>query len=1541
MQSNSTTTINGYQLSPQQKHLWLLQQQAETNQPYWVQCAVLITGNINYPTLEAALHKIVAKHEIFRTSFQTLNSMDIPLQVIHDEAKYSINYYNFTDLEEEKQNLEIQKIFQQNNSHVFDWRNANSLNICLITLLSNKHILLIAVPAICADVLSMHNLVGEISETYTACLNQQELSEQPLQYADIAAWQNELFESEDEQLARKYWHQKDIYNLVISKLPYEKHSTDRLLFQPKVISIKFSNDTVTNIQNLSTNHAVGIPTILLACWQILLWRLTGQSQINIATCYDGRNYEELQPVIGLLAKYIPVGVSLNKKNNFTETIKLLESNITEAYQWQDAFSWEEIVNKKEKGQELSFLPFAFDFNSQLPKYSAGDVLFSIYQQYACIDKFKIKLSCQKGDDSLIAEFYYDENLFDKEDIESLAIKWQTLLSSAINHPEISISQLEILHSRERQKILVDFNLTQTNYPDYQCIHQLFEQQVARTPNNSAVVFKDQQLTYAELNTRANQIAYHLKTLGVGAETIVGLCVERSWEMCVGLLGILKAGGAYLPLDPLLPNERLAYMLEDAGSTVILTQQHLASLFCQQTRPIVCLENDWEAIASPEINPHCQVTPENLVYVIYTSGSTGKPKGVAIEHQQLLNYVQSIVEKLDLPVGSSFATVSTFAADLGNTVIFPALCTGGCLHIISQERATNPEALIEYSDRYPIDCLKIVPSHLNALLSASQPKKILPQKRLILGGEALSRNLVETLRQYTQECQIINHYGPSETTVGVSTYTLSLEHEQTSDTVPIGRPLANTQIYILDEHLQPVPIGVCGELYIGGNNLARGYINHPELTSEKFIRNPFQNSQLESERLYKTGDLGRYLPDGNIEFLGRADQQVKIRGFRIEIAEIESALQEYDGIKENTVLARSDESGKQRLVAYFVPHQESEVVVNDLSDFLKTRLPDYMIPSAFVQLQAFPLTPNGKINYQALPAPESVNPGITGKFVAPRNPIEAAIANIWAGVLKLQRVGIYDNFFALGGDSIISIQIIARLNQAGLQLTPKQLFEYPTVAELAAVASSISDVKAEQTTVTGSVLLTPIQHWFFEQNLCELHHWNQSLLLEVPPNIDPALLEQALQYVQEHHDALRLQFVQQESIWQQFNAGIEQVEKITLIYEDLTAIPTTQQEDALQVRACELQASLNLATGSLIRVALFDLGQNRAKRLLIVIHHLAVDGISWRVLLEDLQQAYQQLDQKQVVQLPLKTTSFKHWSEFLYEYAQSSELQSEIPYWLKASSQLISPLPIDYPGGANTVELANQVLVSLSVAETKALLQDLPAAYHTQINDVLLTALVQTFSQWTGQGSLLVDLEGHGRESINNDINLTRTVGWFTSIFPIVLTLEGHSQPIEALQAIKEQLQNIPNHGIGYGVLRYLSQNPLVTAQLQSLPQAQVRFNYLSQLDQILPESSLFKHIKQTVGHSRSLRSNRRYLIDINGFVLGGQLQMEWTYSEQIHHRNTIKQLAQGFIEGLLSLIADSQFTAAGVYTSFDFPKAELSQKELNELLAQINLKSEK
>jgi non-ribosomal peptide synthase protein (TIGR01720 family) len=688
-------------------------------------------------------------------------------------------------------------------------------------------------------------------------------------------------------------------------------------------------------------------------------------------------------------------------------------------------------------------------------------------------------------------------------------------------------------------------------------------------------------------------------------------------------------------------------------------------------------------------------------------------------------------------------------------------------------------------------------------------------------------------------------------------------------------------------------------------------------------------------LYKTGDLGRYLPDGNIEFLGRLDDQVKIRGFRIELGEIEAVLGQHPAVGETVVVVREDVPGNKHLVAYVVVNQATAATIPHLQQFLKQKLPEYMVPSAFVLLSALPLTPNGKIDRRALPAPDMTRPELAGTYVAPRTSVEELLAGIWADVLRLEKVGIHDNFFELGGDSILSIQVVARANQAGLPLTSKQLFGYQTIVELATVAGTTSVFQAEQGLVTGEVLLTPIQRWFFEQEFAEPHHWNQAMLLEVPPTLDMVLLSQLVQQLLVHHDALRLRFMRSASGWQQVNALPDEAVSCTKV--DLSVLLEAEQGSAIEARAAELQASLNLSEGPLVRVALFYLGPNQPSRLLFIIHHLVVDGVSWRILLEDLQTGYQQLSRGLAISLPPKTTSFQGWAHQLSEYAQSTVLEQELDYWLAQSRFWITPLPRDYPQGkdANIAASASNVLVSLSSLETRALLQDVQQAYNTQINDVLLTALAQVFAQYLGIEYLMVDLEGHGREEIFSGVDVSRTVGWFTTIFPVLLELRETDSPGSALKSVKEQLRHIPNRGIGYGLLRYLKENAAITEKLRRLPQAEVSFNYLGQLDQVLSPDSMFQIAKESRGPERSRLGNRHHLLEVDAFVSGGQLKLYWTYSSSLHQRATIESLAQGFLTALRALIAHCQSPEAGGYTPSDFPLTQMSQDALDTTFTSI------
>ncbi|HEY9810873.1 MAG TPA: amino acid adenylation domain-containing protein [Halomicronema sp.] len=1026
-------TINGFRLSPQQKYLWLLQQNSPA---YRVQSAILIEGNLQTDNLKKTLEKVSERHEILRTSFHKKAGLKTPIQVISESSSVSWILVNLSDFTSQQQQTKLTEIFEQEKSALFNFEQNPIWRLSLIKLSSDKHILVVSLPALCADNRTLKNLIQQISECYSACLHEEEIAEEVVQYIQFSEWQNELLEDEEAAEGKEYWNQQNLAAKASLKLPFEnKLIEEKSQFCPQVFEVKLGLTLLEKIELIASQNNTSLSTFLLTCWKILLWRLTEKSDIIVSVSCDGRKYEELEPALGLFAKSLPLCSHLGEEFSFAEVLNQVQQNAHEAYKWEEYFCQE------------SVFPFGFEFEKYLENYSATGTSFSLYKQYVCCDYFKVKLSCQHQKNLLSFEFHYDPVFFTENSIQCLADQFFTLVASAANNPETVISKLEILSEKARHQLLVEFNNTKTDYPLNKCVHQLFEQQAERSPDNIAAVFENQQITYAELNNRANQIAYHLQKLGVKPEVIVGICVERSLDALAGILGILKAGGAYLPIDCAMPKERLALMLQNAEATVLLTQQHLIEKLPESQANIVCLDGDITAFSDSYIAP---ISAENLAYVIYTSGSTGTPKAVAIEHRQLLNYLYGIQEKLNLPAGANYATVSTFAADLGHTVIFPALCFGGCLHIISQERSTDPQAMAAYFQQHSIDCLKIVPSHLKALLTASNASQIIPKKRLILGGETLNWNLIETIQKYNSDCLIFNHYGPTETTVGVLTYQIKAENAGLYDTVPLGVPLPNTQIYLLDSQLQPVPLGVAGEIYIGGAGVARSYLNLPQQTAEKFIPNPF-NHKVEN-RLYKTRDLARYLPDGNIEFIGRIDHQIKLRGFRIELGEIEAALSAHPSVGEAVVLLQNSELSNQRLVAYIVApsklgSQASELI-DDLRSFLKEKLPEYMIPSAFVVLKALPLTANGKIDRQALPAPETAA-NLTDTFVAPRTSLEAILAGIWSQLLGLKKVGIYDNFFDLGGHSLLITQLLAKVRESfQIELPLRVLFEAPTVAGLA-------------------------------------------------------------------------------------------------------------------------------------------------------------------------------------------------------------------------------------------------------------------------------------------------------------------------------------------------------------------------------------------------------------------------------------------------------------------------------------------------------------
>ncbi|GDZ94778.1 peptide synthetase [Planktothrix agardhii CCAP 1459/11A] len=905
-------------------------------------------------------------------------------------------------------------------------------------------------------------------------------------------------------------------------------------------------------------------------------------------------------------------------------------------------------------------------------------------------------------------------------------------------------------------------------------------------------------------------------------------------------------------------------------------------------------------------------------MIYTSGSTGKPKGVLLAHKGVCNLATQQRKIFNIKAQSRVLQFASFSFDASVWEIFMALGSGATLVMGDSDSLLPGENLLNLLKKQKITVATLPPSAL-----AVMPTDELPDlQSLIVAGESSSADL---LKKWCQNRHVFNAYGPTESTVCTTIALIKDPQEKP----PIGKPLGNFQVYILDPCLNPVPIGINGELYIGGEGLAKGYLGQPELTNSKFIANPFNDDP--ASRLYKTGDIVRYLADGNIDFMGRIDHQVKIRGFRIELGEVETVLNQHPQVKEAIIIVREDQPGVKRLCAYIIGHKK--LSISELRLFLQEKLPQYMIPSFLIILEAFPLTANGKIDRRALPQPALELEDEDVRNITPTTDTEKILIAIWQEILGLKKISINDNFFELGGDSILGIQIIAKANQAGLQITPKQLFSHQTIAQLATVTEKAPVTQIIQDLVSGQVPLTPIQQWFFQQNLPELHHFNQSVFLEVPAHLQPDLLKPAIAKLLYHHDALRLRFVHKQGQWQQYHS--DDWESFGFEVMDLSPMSSGEQLTTMAEISEAQQRSLNLEKGPLISVVFFQLGD--AGRLLIIIHHLVVDGVSWRIFLEDLLTSYHQLETGKPLELPLKTSSFKHWAEEIQNYAQNPEHKSYLDYWLKQDFPSIPHLPLDYQTDikSNTVAHARTVSFTLGEEQTRLLLQDVPQAYNTQINDVLLTALVQAFARWTGFCDLVIDIEGHGRENVINSLSLSRTIGWFTSIFPVILTLKNIDHPGECLKSVKEQLRQIPNRGVDYGIGYYLNPDLTIQSRLRSYPKPEISFNYLGQFTRPQIGSVDWKFSKEASGSIHSPLGQRCHLIAINGLVVDGKLEMEWQYSENFHQKTTIENLAHAYQESLEILI-NHCLSGDGGYTPSDFPDADLNQAELDELLLELD-----
>ncbi|AWM93341.1 non-ribosomal peptide synthetase [Pseudomonas sp. 31-12] len=1511
-----------FELSYAQQRQWFLWQLDPHSSAYNIPAALRLHGPLNVAALQQSFDVLLERHQSLRSRF------------VEDDGKVLQTLAEFTSLPIEQIDLRAEpqdqhfdlamNSVEQEIARPFDLQHGPLLRVTLLQLDTEDHVLLLTLHHIVTDGWSMGVLVEEFSRLYAAhCQGQNAALEAlPIQYSDYAMWQRRWMEAGELERQLNWWRETLSSEQPLLELPTDRPRPAQPSQRGARLDFALDATLASGLMSLAKQRGVTPFMLLLASFQALLYRYSGQSDLRVGVPIANRNRAETRGLIGFFVNTQVMRAELDGRLSFSQLLDQTRAASLDAQDYQD-LPFERLVQALQGERSLSHSPlFQVMFNHQQAKPAAVSGLLAglrveALNATAHTTQFDLQLDTQEEGDKLFASLTYAADLFDAERIEHLARHWRNLLAGVLANPQCPLAELPLLEADERLRILDDLNDTARAYPGEVCVQRHFEERVVENGEATALVFQGQSLSYSELNLRANRLAHHLRAQGVGPEVIVGIACDRSFEMVVGLLAILKAGGAYVPLDPEYPLDRLSYMIEDSGISLLLTQEHLlAQLPTPDNVRTLCLhaDADWLSDLPGTDLPNLAIA-ENLAYVIYTSGSTGKPKGAGNRHVALHNRLEWMQQAYQLLPSDRVLQKTPFSFDVSVWEFFWPLMKGATLVIAAPGEHRDPQRLAALIVEQAITTLHFVPSMLSAFISADEALACTSLQRIICSGEALPMELQrQTLRSLPQ-ANLYNLYGPTEAAIDVTHWTCV---EEGRDSVPIGRPITNLRTCILDSELQPLPLGAVGELYLGGVGLARGYHRRGALTAERFVVDPFGSG----ERLYRTGDLARYRADGAIDYCGRIDHQVKIRGLRIELGEIEARLQEHADVQEAVVLALDGPSGKQ-LVAYIVPQDRGLVGADaeqqgawreTLKSHLLASLPDYMVPAQTVLIEQMPLSPNGKLDRKRLPVPTAQ---VSQRaFEAPRSEHEQVLAQIWQDVLGVEQVGRQDNFFELGGDSIISIQVVSRARRAGLSLQPRDLFQQQTLQALAAVVKEQAAPLAQQGPVDGVQTLTPIQRWFFDEPIPQRAHWNQAVLLTPRETLELPRLQAALQRLLKQHDALRLRFSQVDGQWSARYVGADSADVIDMLWTARVA-----SSESLESVCDEAQRSLSLQDGPLLRVALIAQADG-SQRLLLVIHHLAVDGVSWRVLLEDLQAAYQEQE------LPPKTSSFQAWADKLDAYARSEAAADELNWWQAQLSVANDSLPAANAQASQAGHLRQGVSIGLDREQTRQLLLQAPAIYRTQVNDLLLTALARTLSRWTGDASALIQLEGHGREELFDDIDLTRTVGWFSSLFPVRLT--PTADLAGSIKAIKQQLREIPGKGMGYGLLRYMG-DASTQAALAALPQARVTFNYLGQFDQSFAEDALFKPATESSGAAQSADAPLPNWLSVDGQVYGGELKLDWTFSRECFDPREIEALAAAYQSELLALIAHCLSDGAGGVTPADFPLAHLTQAQLDGL----------
>jgi len=1458
-----------------QQRLWFLDEFEPGGTEYVTSSAVRLRGELDADALAAAFTALVARHEPLRTTFGSADGHGV--QFVHPPSPVPLPV---VDARED----EVAEILRADGEQPFDLSEGPLLRAKLIRLAPQEHVLTVAVHHIVTDGWSNGLIAEEVGAFYAAALRGEpaDLPPLPVQYADFAAWQRGRLAERVLAGQVGYWTGR-LRDLTPLELPTDRPRPPVRTTRGATREIAVPAAVTARLEQVSRQRETTLFTTLVAACQVLLGRWAGQDDVAVGTVTSGRERPELEGLVGFFVNTLVLRSRVRPDQGFTAFLDEVAAGVRAAFDHQD-LPFDRVVDAVQPGRDPSRTPLFQVMvvlqNSpreatRLPGLETEEIA-----QPATAANFDLTVEFQPDGDVLRAALTYNTDLFDAATIDRLAAHLDVLLAGIAADPDRPLARLPLIGPAERELVLGAWNDTARSV-EPATLPELVSARARRTPDARAVI-GGESLTYAELDARAARLAGVLAGRGIGPERIVALALPRSVEIVVAQLAVWKAGGAFVPVDPTYPIERITFMLADARPALVLTLEGLAP---PVPEGVEVLTLDEPGLFESEPAPPVEVRPEHPAYVIYTSGSTGRPKGVVVTHAGLASFAAAEADHLRVGEGDRVLAYSSPSFDASILELCLALPAGAALVVVPPEPLLG-EPLAEFLARHRISHTLIPPAAL-----ATVPATDLPDLRtLVVGGDACPAELVD---RWAPGRRMINAYGPTESTI-VATWSDPLEP---GTPPPIGRPIPNTRGYVLDAALQPVPIGVAGELYVAGPSLARGYLDRPGLTAGRFVANPFGAP---GERMYRTGDVVRWTAGGQLEFTGRADDQVKVRGFRIELGEVETALTRHPGVAA-AVAAVQQDSGHKRLVACFVAEPGTDpVAAGALREFLARSLPGHLVPSALLELPALPLGPSGKVDRRALPAvAAAAEPA--ARHVEPVTPAERVLCDIWAQVLGLDRVGTADNFFELGGDSILSMQVVSRARQAGLQVSTKDMFLHQTVGALAPEAGAVAERTEVDGPVVGAVPLTPIQDWFFATHTVNPHHFNQSMLVELADGFDADALRKALTAVWTHHDALRMRFTHAEDGWRQHNADVEPVPGLR--HEDLGAVPEADRPAALERIADAVHAGFDLTRGPLLAAVLVTAGPAWRPRLFLAAHHVVVDAVSWRILLDDLDTAYRQAARDVPIDLGPRTTSFRDWAHRLRDHVRDGGFDDELAYWsgLPAAGEL----PVDHDGGETGTA---EVTVVLDADDTDALLRSAPAAYRTRVNDVLLTALAWALARWTGRPDVAIALEGHGREDVLDGVDLNRTVGWFTTLFPVALSIADAADTDwrTLVKSVRKQLRALPGNGFGYGALRHFGEPGVRERLAGNTPQ--ISFNYLGQWDGAggtTTAESLYAAVRGSLGRDHDPAEHHPHLLDLVGAVQDGELVFTLIYQPGRHDRRTAEALARDFAAALRQIAADS------------------------------------